>query len=66
MGNNLEHIGIGNNFLNRAPIAQALSLTINTWELTNFYLDKGHSQWDKPAAYRMGKDFHQFHIWIEC
>ena len=28
-----EHIGIGDNFLNRTPIIQALRLTINKWDL---------------------------------
>jgi hypothetical protein len=27
MGNNLEHIGTGDNFLNRTPMTQALRLT---------------------------------------
>ena len=29
VGKNLEHIGLGDNFLKRIPIAQALRLTIN-------------------------------------
>ena len=35
MGNNLEHIGTGDNFLNRT--AQALRSTINKWDLKSFY-----------------------------
>jgi hypothetical protein len=32
VGNSLEHIGIGCNFLNRAPIDQALRSTINKYK----------------------------------
>ena len=31
MGSSLEYIGTGKDFLNRAPIAQALRSTINKW-----------------------------------
>ena len=43
MGNNLEHIGTGDNFLNRTQIAQALMSTINKWDLMklkSFYMTK--------------------------
>ena len=33
VGNSLEHIGTGENFLNRTPVAQALRSTIDTLEL---------------------------------
>ena len=33
VGNSLEHIGSGNNFLDRIPIAQALRSTIDKWHL---------------------------------
>ena len=33
VGNSLEYIGTGDNFLNRTPIAQALRSTINKWDL---------------------------------
>ena len=33
MGNNLEHIGIEDNFLNRTPMTQALRSTIDKWDL---------------------------------
>jgi hypothetical protein len=33
VGNSLELIGTGNNFLNRAPMAQALSSTPDKWDL---------------------------------
>ena len=43
--NNFEHIGTGDNFLIRVPIAQALRLTINKWDfrkLKHFCKTKGH------------------------
>jgi hypothetical protein len=33
VGNTLERIGIGHNFLNRTPIVQALRLTTDKWDL---------------------------------
>ena len=33
MGNNLERLGSGDNFLNRTPMAQALRSTIDKWDL---------------------------------
>jgi hypothetical protein len=33
VGNSLEFIGIGDNFLNRSPIAQALRSTVHKWDL---------------------------------
>jgi hypothetical protein len=33
VGNSLEPIGIGDNFLNRTPMAQALRSTIDKWDL---------------------------------
>ena len=33
LGNSLEHIGTGNNFLNRTPMAQALRSTVDKWDL---------------------------------
>ena len=33
VGNNLEHTSIGDSFLNRTPIAQALRSTLNKWDL---------------------------------
>jgi hypothetical protein len=32
VGNNLEHIGTGDNFLNRTPIAEVLRSTIDKWD----------------------------------
>ena len=33
VGKTLEHIGTGENFLNKTPMAQALRLKINKWHL---------------------------------
>jgi hypothetical protein len=33
MGNNLEFIGTGGNFLNRTPMAHALRSTLDKWDL---------------------------------
>ena len=38
MGNSLEHIGTGDNFLNRTPISQAAKSTTDIWDL-NIKLD---------------------------
>jgi hypothetical protein len=35
VGDNLELLGTGGNFLNRAPIAQSLRSTINKWDFMN-------------------------------
>jgi hypothetical protein len=43
VGNILELIGTGKNFLNRTPLAQALRSTINIWDLVklkNFHMAK--------------------------
>jgi hypothetical protein len=33
VGDTLELIGIGDNFLNKTPVTQALRLTFNNWDL---------------------------------
>lgn len=33
MGNSLEHVGIGENFLNRTPMTQTVISTIDKWDL---------------------------------
>jgi hypothetical protein len=35
VGNCIEYIGMGNNFLNRTPTAQALRSRINKWDMEN-------------------------------
>jgi hypothetical protein len=41
MGNSLEYIGTGDDFLNRTPIMQTLKLTINKWNLRTKTLGDG-------------------------
>jgi hypothetical protein len=44
VGNTLEYIGTGNNFLNRTLIAQGLKSTIDKWDIfkqKSFYKIKG-------------------------
>jgi hypothetical protein len=60
----LAHIGTKDNFFNRTSIAQALRLTIQ-WDLMklkSICKAKDTSNMDKETAYRIGKDFYQFHI----
>jgi hypothetical protein len=50
LGNSLEHIGTGDNFLNRTPITQALRSTINKWDfmkLRRFCTAKDTIIWTK-------------------
>ena len=53
VGNTLEHIGTGNNFLNRTPMAQALRSTVDKWDfmkLKSFYKAKitvNRTNWEK-------------------
>jgi hypothetical protein len=64
VGNSLDLIGTGKDFLNRTPLAQALRSTINKWDLMKLRsvcIAEGHYHSDKAAAYRMGKGFHQLH-----
>jgi hypothetical protein len=51
-GKSLELIGTGGNFLNRTPMAQALRLRIDKWDLMK--LESFCKAKDKPATYRMG------------
>jgi hypothetical protein len=42
VGNSLEHIGTGDNFLNRKPVTQAVRSTINKWDfMKRFFKAKG-------------------------
>jgi len=53
VGNNLEHINTGNNFLNRTPMAQTLRSKINKWgphETTKFYKAKNAINRTKMAT----------------
>jgi|UPI0000466CDB hypothetical protein len=56
----LEHIATGDNFMNITPTVQALTSTIDKWDLMkqeSFCKAK-----DKTATYRLGKDLYQFYI----
>jgi hypothetical protein len=61
MGNSLELIGPGKDFLNRTPFACALRSTSNKWDLVKLKglckAKKGHCHSDKAAPYSMGKIF---------
>jgi hypothetical protein len=61
VGNTLEHIGIGNSFLNRTPMIQQLSERIDKWDSTKLKifctakkmvtrLEKQHTEWEKIFA----------------
>jgi hypothetical protein len=66
VGNILQHIGTGDNFLNRKLIAQVLRSTIKKWDimkLKSFLRQKTLSIRKKMIAYRIGKEFHQLHFW---
>jgi len=58
VGNSLEHLGIGNNFLNRTLMAQALRSTIDKWDfmkLKSLCKNKVHHHQDKITAYGLEK-----------
>jgi hypothetical protein len=58
VGNTLEHIGTGNNFLNRTPMAQALRSTVDKWDLMKLqsFCKARDTVIGKMAANRLGKD----------
>jgi hypothetical protein len=49
VGKSLEHIGSGENFLNRTPMAYNLRSRINKWYLIKLQ-SKGHCQYNKKAT----------------
>ena len=56
MGTNLEHMGPGEKFLNRTPMAYALRTRIDKWDLIklqSFYKAK-----DKTVTNKLGKDLY--------
>lgn len=62
IGDYLECIGPGDNFLNRSPIAQALISTINKWDpmkQKSFHTDKNTINTTKCQPENMGRDLHQ-------
>jgi len=56
LGDRLERVGTGDNFLNRTPMTQALRSTIDKWDLMK--LKSSCKAKGKMAAYRWGKDLH--------
>ena len=61
MGNNVECIGSGDNFLNRGIIGQALRSTINKWDLMklkNFCKTKYSINSKKHKPKKWGKYLH--------
>ena len=58
VGNSLEHVGTGDNFLKRTPMAQALRSTIDKWDLmklTSFCKAKDTVNRTKQQTYSLGK-----------
>jgi hypothetical protein len=58
IGSSLEHIGTGENFLNKIPVAQTLNSIIDNWnfmKLKSFCKAKDTVNWSKIEAYRLGK-----------
>ena len=60
MGSSLEHMGTGNHFLNKTPVAETLRPTVNKWvllKLRSFFKVK-----DIVKKTVKGKDLHPTHI----
>jgi hypothetical protein len=60
VGNSLERISTGENFLNRTPMTQALRSTIDKWEfmkLKSFYKEKNTTNRTKWQPTHWGKIF---------
>jgi hypothetical protein len=62
VGKTLEDMDTGKNFLNRTPIAYALRLRIDKWDLIKLQNCKGHCQQKKMATNRLVKDLYQSYI----
>jgi hypothetical protein len=63
--NILYHIGTGNNFLNRTPIAQQLRERINKWDLhetKKLLHSKGNGHQTEEAVHRMGENLCQVYF----
>jgi hypothetical protein len=62
--NILEHIGTGDNFLERIPITQGLRLTINKWDLRKLgsFCKAKYSLNRTKWQPKMANSFHQLHI----
>jgi hypothetical protein len=65
--NTLEHVGIGNNFLNRTPTAQ--QQREKDWQMRQHETKKLHSKENghqmKDSAHRIGENLCQVYIWQE-
>lgn len=60
LGNSHEHITTGDSFMNKTPVLQALSSTVNKWyimKLKNFCKAMNHQK-DKIAVYKIEKGLH--------
>jgi hypothetical protein len=64
IGKTLEDIGIGNDFLNRTPVAQQLRVRINKWDYIKlmFLQSKGNNYQNQETAYRMEENLCQLPI----
>ena len=64
VGKSLQHIGTGETFLNRKPVAWAIITTIDKWDLIklkSFCKAKVNREKKKTATYRLGKDLYQLY-----
>jgi len=57
VGNNLEHMGTGKNFLDR-PRSKIKDWQMGCCNITKLLLGKGQCQKDKKATNRLGKDLY--------
>ena len=65
LGPNLNHVGLGSDFLNRTPKAQEIKARINKWDglkLKNILLSKGYNQECEERAYTVGENLFHMHL----
>jgi hypothetical protein len=62
IGKMLEQIGIGNDFLNRTPIAQQLRERMKLHQTKKFFHKKGNGHQTEEEAHRMGENICQKYI----
>ena len=65
VGKSLKHMGIGEIFLNRTPIAYALRSRIDKWDLIklqSFYKAKDTVNRTKQQPNRLGSDLYQSYV----
>jgi len=66
VGKSLDHLGTGENFLNKTPMTYALRSRINKWDLIklqSFCKAKDTIVRTKQATNRLEKDLYQAYIW---